>query len=96
MAAPSLYGFALGPSSVYGVTECVKRVTTRVCGKYLLHVTVVCYRPVFPPAPAPCWVLRALPMPAFTDLRARTNAGEDVSFDVFTGKVVLVVNVARL
>ena len=36
------------------------------------------------------------PMPAFTDLRARTNAGEDVSFDVFTGKVVLVVNVARL
>ena len=39
---------------------------------------------------------RAARMPAFTDLRARTNAGEDVSFDVFTGKVVLVVNVARL
>ena len=39
---------------------------------------------------------RAGRMPAFTDLRARTNAGEDVSFDVFTGKVVLVVNVARL
>ena len=35
-------------------------------------------------------------MPAFTDLCARTNAGEDVSFDVFTDKVVLVVNVARL
>ena len=33
---------------------------------------------------------------AFTDLRARTNAGEEVSFDVFSGKVVLVVNVARL
>ena len=36
------------------------------------------------------------PMPAFMHLRARTNAGEDVSFDIFTGKVVLVVNVARL
>ena len=35
-------------------------------------------------------------MPAFMHLRARTNAGEDVSFDIFTGKVVLVVNVARL
>ena len=40
------------------------------------------------------WFLRC--MPSFTDLRASTNAGEDVSFDVFTGKVVLVVNVARL
>ena len=53
---------------------------------------------VFPPGPAPCWLRdeSAARMPAFTDLRARTNAGEDVSFDVFTGKVVLVVNVARL
>ncbi len=33
---------------------------------------------------------------AFTDLRARNNAGEEVSFDVFADKVVLVVNVARL
>ena len=41
------------------------------------------------------WFLR-VHMPSFTDLRASTNAGEDVSFDVFTGKVVLVVNVARL
>ena len=53
--------------------------------------------PLFPPGPTRRVgrVLRA-PMPAFTDLRARTNAGEDVSFDIFTGKVVLVVNVARL
>ena len=52
---------------------------------------------VFPPGPAPCWLRDESPeMPAFTDLRARTNAGEDVSFDVFTDKVVLVVNVARL
>ena len=80
MAAPSLYGFALGPSSVCGATECVKRVTTRVCGKYLLQVAVLLYRPVFF---SPGAVLG-------------TNAGEDVSFDVFTGKVVLVVNVARL
>lgn len=33
---------------------------------------------------------------AFTDLRARNNAGEEVSFDIFADKVVLVVNVARL
>ena len=33
---------------------------------------------------------------AFTELRARSNAGEEVSFDAFAGKVVLVVNVARL
>ena len=33
---------------------------------------------------------------AFTDLRGRNNAGEEVSFDIFAGKVVLVVNVARL
>lgn len=33
---------------------------------------------------------------AFTDLRARNNNGEEVSFDIFSGKVVLVVNVARL
>ena len=32
---------------------------------------------------------------AFTDLRARTNAGEEVAFSDFTDKVVLVVNVAR-
>ena len=50
-----------------------------------------CFRPEAQRA-----VLAGDPMPAFTNLRARTNAGEDVSFDVFTGKVVLVVNVARL
>ena len=33
---------------------------------------------------------------AFTDLLARNNAGEEVSFDVFADKLVLVVNVARL
>ena len=33
---------------------------------------------------------------AFTELHTRNNAGEEVSFDVFAGKVVLVVNVARL
>lgn len=33
---------------------------------------------------------------AFTDLRARTNAGDEVTFDIFADKVVLVVNVARL
>ena len=33
---------------------------------------------------------------AFTDLRARSNAGEEISFDIFADKVVLVVNVARL
>ena len=32
---------------------------------------------------------------AFTDLRARNNAGEDVDFGAFADKVVLVVNVAR-
>eukprot|EP00618_Florenciella_parvula_P034240 CAMPEP_0119528828 /NCGR_PEP_ID=MMETSP1344-20130328/42927_1 /TAXON_ID=236787 /ORGANISM="Florenciella parvula, Strain CCMP2471" /LENGTH=155 /DNA_ID=CAMNT_0007568291 /DNA_START=1 /DNA_END=468 /DNA_ORIENTATION=- len=31
---------------------------------------------------------------SFTDLRARNNAGEEVGFDIFEGKVVLVVNVA--
>ena len=35
-------------------------------------------------------------MSAFTELRARNNAGDEVSFDAFAGKVVLVVNVARL
>ena len=40
--------------------------------------------------------MRSADMPAFTDLRARTNSGEDVSFDTYAGKVVLVVNVARL
>ena len=34
--------------------------------------------------------------PSFTDLAARNNAGELVSFDAFTDKVVLAVNVARL
>ena len=33
---------------------------------------------------------------AFTELKARTNAGEEVSFSQFAGKVVLAVNVARL
>ena len=33
---------------------------------------------------------------AFTDLKVRTNDGEEVALDVFAGKVVLVVNVARL
>ena len=33
---------------------------------------------------------------AFTDLRARNNAGEEIPFDSFKDKVVLVVNVARL
>ena len=32
----------------------------------------------------------------FTDLRARTNAGEEIEFSRFEGKVVLAVNVARL
>ena len=49
----------------------------------------------FPPERA-VLVVGSSGMPSFTDLRASTNAGEDVSFDVFTGKVVLVVNVARL
>jgi len=54
-------------------------------------------RPCFPSRPSAVLASRTHgTMPAFTDLRARTNAGEDVSFDVFTGKVVLVVNVARL
>jgi glutathione peroxidase-family protein len=35
-------------------------------------------------------------MSSFTDLRARTNAGEEIRFDSFAGKVVLAVNVARL
>ena len=89
MAAPSLYGFALGPSSVYGVTDCVKRVTVTVNTRVW-----------FSSRPSAVLASREThtedPMPAFTDLRARTNAGEDVSFDIFTGKVVLVVNVARL
>ena len=89
MAAPSLCGFALGPSSVYGATECVKRVTTRACGLSGCFSSLPAQRRVG-------FATRAARMPAFTDLRARTNAGEDVSFDVFTGKVVLVVNVARL
>ena len=91
MAAPSLYGFALGPSSVYGATECVKRVTTRVWHSSLSG----CFSSL-PAQRRVGFATRAARMPAFTDLRARTNAGEDVSFDVFTGKVVLVVNVARL
>ena len=33
---------------------------------------------------------------AFTELHARNNAGEEVSFDAFAGSLVLVVNVARL
>jgi hypothetical protein len=33
---------------------------------------------------------------AFTDLRATTNAGGEISFDTFADKVILVVNVARL
>ena len=32
----------------------------------------------------------------FSALRARTNAGEEVAFDTLAGKVVLIVNVARL
>ena len=35
-------------------------------------------------------------MSSFTELVARTNAGEEVKFSVFEGKVVLIVNVARL
>ena len=35
-------------------------------------------------------------VPSFTELRARNNAGEEVSFERFRGKVVLAVNVARL
>jgi glutathione peroxidase-family protein len=35
-------------------------------------------------------------MSSFTELRTRNNAGEEVSFEAFAGKVVLVVNVARL
>lgn len=35
-------------------------------------------------------------LPTFTELHARNNAGEEVSFDAFAGRVVLVVNVARL
>jgi hypothetical protein len=33
---------------------------------------------------------------SFTELRTRNNAGEEVSFEAFAGKVVLAVNVARL
>ena len=33
---------------------------------------------------------------SFTELRARNNAGEEVSFEMFANNVVLVVNVARL
>ena len=33
---------------------------------------------------------------SFTELRARTNAGEEINFEIFKDKVVLVVNVARL
>lgn len=32
----------------------------------------------------------------FTDLRGRTNAGADIDFAAYEGKVVLAVNVARL
>ena len=32
---------------------------------------------------------------SFTALRARNNAGEEVDFSTFEGRVVLVVNVAR-
>ena len=35
-------------------------------------------------------------MPSFSDLVARTNAGEEVRFSAFAGKVVLIVNVAPL
>ena len=35
-------------------------------------------------------------MSSFTELVARTNAGEEVKFSGFEGKVVLIVNVARL
>ena len=33
---------------------------------------------------------------SFAELRTRNNAGEEVSFEAFAGKVVLAVNVARL
>ena len=33
---------------------------------------------------------------SFSELRTRNNAGEEVSFEAFAGKVVLAVNVARL
>ena len=33
---------------------------------------------------------------SFHSLRARTNAGEEISLDKYAGKVVLAVNVARL
>jgi glutathione peroxidase-family protein len=33
---------------------------------------------------------------SFTELRARNNAGEEISFEQFSGKVILIVNVARL
>ena len=33
---------------------------------------------------------------AFTDLRVKSNSGEEVLFSTFADKVVLVVNVARL
>ena len=35
-------------------------------------------------------------MATFAALRARTNAGEEIAFDSFADKVVLIVNVARL
>jgi glutathione peroxidase-family protein len=33
---------------------------------------------------------------SFAELRTRNNAGEEVSFEAFAGKVMLAVNVARL
>ena len=45
------------------------------------------------------WHLETRSMTAATTfgaLRARTNAGEEIAFDAFAGKVVLIVNVARL
>jgi glutathione peroxidase-family protein len=33
---------------------------------------------------------------AFTDVKCKNNAGNDVDFSSFAGKVILAVNVARL
>ena len=44
------------------------------------------------PHPNPCWPAAM----SFAELRTRNNAGEEVSFEAFAGKVVLAVNVARL
>ena len=53
-------------------------------------------RGVSPPQPPPHHSTSQLAAMSFAELRTRNNAGEEVSFEAFAGKVVLAVNVARL